>query len=362
MFRRFVSKVLRLTRPTSQTLKYLPLFDPQLDCTDRLSVTDNFVKAFQFEIHGTTEQIEIGHYWNPRTSYILEDCVLNTKFGLIFKNGKILADFNPRDGSAQDSAVINRARSTSVKLNRIGAPNHSVYFINSLGGNYAHWIIEELPKIMFVIENYPNVQFFSGNDLPDFSLEILSILSIFPTVINEHVVSIEKIILIDSVDVLWPHPVDLDRVVSLIKRLTSGADLNQKHPLIYISRKKSSRSLADESKLENYLIAKGFDVLYAEDLDFYEKMRQFSECEILIAPFGAGLTNLIFTPSKSLIIELANSSYWGPYYQVLSQLTDHRHVTIGLQAVPNSDFGSASEAIEKISQILDVEFKERSSK
>jgi len=361
MIRRFVSNVLRLGRPKGQSVKYLSLFDSPTDLSNRLSVSENFVKTFQISIHGSTEQIEIGHYWNPRTSYIVEDCVLNTKFGLVFKNGQILGDFNPREGSAQDSAAINRARSKSVKLKRLGAPNQSVYFINSLGGNYAHWIIEELPKIMFVLENYPNVQFFSSNDLPDFSLEILSILSILPTVISEPVVSVNEIILIDSCDVLWPHPVDLDRVISLSKRLTCGADLNHKHPLIYISRKKSSRSLEDESKLENYLVSRGFEVLHAEDLDFYEKLRQFSECEILIAPFGAGLTNLIFTPSKSLIIELASPSYWAPDYQVLSQLTNHRHVTVGLQATPKSNFGSAPEAIEKISQILDIELKNQLS-
>lgn len=362
MFRRFVSKMLRLARPISQTLKYLPLFDPQLDGSIRLGVTDNFFKAFQFEIHGTTRQIKIEHCWNSRTSYIVQDVILNTNFGLIFKNGKIVEDVNPRDGSAQDSAAINRACSTSRRYSSYGQPESPVYFINSLAGNYYHWITEELPKVVFTVENYSNVTFLVGNDFPSFANEILSLLTITPITISEPVIHLNAVILIERCDVGWPHPVDLNRAITLGSKLLESKNLNWNHKLIYISRKKSSRPLEDEYKLENYLASRGFEVLYTEDLDFVEKMRQFSECEILISQFGAGLTNLIFIPSKALIIELANSSYWGPYYQVLSQLTDHRHVTIGLQAAPKSDFGSAAEAIEKISHILDVEFKERSSK
>lgn len=75
---------------------------------------------------------------------------------------------------------------------------------------------------------------------------------------------------------------------------------------IFISRRKAQmRRICNEEQLRPLLAAAGFETIVAEDLTFAEQARIFSETEILIAPHGAGLTNMILMPPRGKIYEIA---------------------------------------------------------
>lgn len=72
-------------------------------------------------------------------------------------------------------------------------------------------------------------------------------------------------------------------------------------PNILISRKKANcRRVINEKELNESLAKRGFQSYVLEDLDFPTQVKLFSGAEIVVAPHGAGLTNMIF--SKNPII------------------------------------------------------------
>jgi len=62
---------------------------------------------------------------------------------------------------------------------------------------------------------------------------------------------------------------------------------------IYISRQNSSRKILNEDELIHMLRAHDFQIVQCEDLTVVEQICLFSQAEIIIAPHGAGLTNLL---------------------------------------------------------------------
>lgn len=73
-------------------------------------------------------------------------------------------------------------------------------------------------------------------------------------------------------------------------------------PRILISRSKASRRrVINENKLIDMLLPFGFSAYHLEDLNFTDQVKLFSQAEIVIAPHGAGLVNMIFSQNLTLI-------------------------------------------------------------
>ena len=78
---------------------------------------------------------------------------------------------------------------------------------------------------------------------------------------------------------------------------------------IYVSRRKSSRGPTNEPEVENEMKALGFDIVYAEELSFAQQVFTFSNASVLVGPHGAGLTNILFMPENSSLIEIFNKDF-----------------------------------------------------
>lgn len=78
---------------------------------------------------------------------------------------------------------------------------------------------------------------------------------------------------------------------------------------VYISRRRSSRPVSGEDRLEEILSSNGFEILYAEDLSFEDQVSVFSNCDFIVAPHGAGLANSVFCPEGTVVVELFNSDF-----------------------------------------------------
>lgn len=74
---------------------------------------------------------------------------------------------------------------------------------------------------------------------------------------------------------------------------------------VYISRKKATRrKVWNEEKVENILKKEGFAIIHTEEFSFYEQISIFSKVKILLSIHGSGLTNMIWMPEGSTILEM----------------------------------------------------------
>ncbi|SEQ55419.1 Protein of unknown function [Faunimonas pinastri] len=84
---------------------------------------------------------------------------------------------------------------------------------------------------------------------------------------------------------------------------------------IYISRRDVRlRSLANEPELLAELAKRGFEVICPSDLSHREQVELFSSADLVVATHGAALTNIMFMPPGSRVLEMFNGSHMiSPY-------------------------------------------------
>lgn len=86
---------------------------------------------------------------------------------------------------------------------------------------------------------------------------------------------------------------------------------------IYVSRAKASgRRVINEDEVIDFLKPLGFVSYSLEEMSFSQQVRLFSSAKRIIAPHGAGLTNIIFSPHNTSVIEFVtpwvSSGYFVP--------------------------------------------------
>jgi capsular polysaccharide biosynthesis protein len=69
----------------------------------------------------------------------------------------------------------------------------------------------------------------------------------------------------------------------------------------------------------HFLKGYNFTVIRPGELDFIEQVALFQSAEIIVAPHGAGLSNIVFCKPGTKIIEIFSSYYLNPCYWYISQ-------------------------------------------
>ena len=96
--------------------------------------------------------------------------------------------------------------------------------------------------------------------------------------------------------------------------------------LLYVSRRAASRRrLANEPDLEPRLKEMGFSIVQPERLGLVEQAKLFSAADCIVAPHGAGLTNVVFAPPGAHLVELFHPNAAAVCYQELALLGGLRY-------------------------------------
>ncbi len=72
-------------------------------------------------------------------------------------------------------------------------------------------------------------------------------------------------------------------------------------------------------------------------MSFEEQLALFSGLEVLIAPAGAGLSNMIFMKSSSTVICFSNERISGPFYPHLASIIGLYYYDVGGTAIHPSE-------------------------
>ncbi|GAB1543707.1 hypothetical protein NUACC21_63830 [Scytonema sp. NUACC21] len=108
-------------------------------------------------------------------------------------------------------------------------------------------------------------------------------------------------------------------------------------PYILISRRKTvGRRIINENEVIDALKPFGFVAYVLEDLSFSDEVRLFSQAKIVVAPQGAGLTNMIFA-EKLTVIELFSSFFVDDTFLYLAKELGFQYGFLKCQS-PSMDF------------------------
>ncbi len=105
----------------------------------------------------------------------------------------------------------------------------------------------------------------------------------------------------------------------------------------YFSRAKApeSRILEEESdNIDNILKEHGFETIYLENFSFHQQIEMAANADVIVAPHGAGLTNLIFSNANTKIVELNrrlhSENMMRPWFYQLASLKNLSYLGIDM--------------------------------
>lgn len=126
----------------------------------------------------------------------------------------------------------------------------------------------------------------------------------------------------------------------------------QRRHRIYISRRQApgGRHILNEDALRRMMEERGFTVQLLETLDITQQIELFYDATCVVAPHGAGLTNLLFAESVDLV-ELHPSAGIMPHYYFMTLAMGHRYHALCASAQGRHD--SFEVDISALARVLD---------
>ena len=118
---------------------------------------------------------------------------------------------------------------------------------------------------------------------------------------------------------------------------------------IMISRARSrGRRILNEAKLWAMLRERGFERVRMEEQDFADQVAMMQDTRMLLAPHGAGLTNMLFCPAGATIVELADPEFPNPNFYAMAGALGHNY------ALVHTETTEAKQALDR-DMIVDVD-------
>ena len=122
---------------------------------------------------------------------------------------------------------------------------------------------------------------------------------------------------------------------------------------LYISRRDTpKRKLAIETALEAEMESRGVEIVVASQLSFAEQIATFRDCRLLIAPHGAGLTNMLFCEPGTTVVEIRPSYLQNQAFTALARVCGHDYTLIKVEAA-DSESRAWSANTSAVLDILD---------
>lgn len=232
-------------------------------------------------------------------------------------------------------------------------------------GAYYHWMMDIVPRVDLLIKNghFDTIDYFVlGYNNLGFQKELLKKLNIEETkvipsndVFNFHIQARELVV----PSFISPNDSPSLEACLFLRKLFQFDRSNDKpHRKIYIQRN-TGRKILNEQELIDFLNTKSFEIVHPENLSVAQQARIFSEAEFVIAPHGAGLTNIVFCQSGTKIIDIFSPDWVNPCYWRLSSHMNLKYSYIlgqGKEILENENyFGIGKDIIldmEKFNQLF----------
>jgi len=288
----------------------------QISRTDPGRLEKNVHWKFQREYqHESPESfvaiVPQGRVWGDRGAIITPD-------------DQLLEDLSPEFGNP----ISEHSIFLQWKLAPVHFINGTVAVLSAAGGEgYFHWMFDVLPRIELLRCSHIDLnkidKFLINIFLHPFHEETLVKLGIPKTKVIESSkyphIKAEKLVVPSLPGVSGNMPNWACQF--LRKEFLRGNDAEKSDlaERIYISRAHAnSRKISNEAEVINFLSKLGFRIIFLESMSVAEQALLFSAAKVIIAPHGAGLTNLVFCNSGTKFIEIFSPYYVNVCYWSLS--------------------------------------------
>jgi hypothetical protein len=211
--------------------------------------------------------------------------------------------------------------------------------------NYFHWIFDILPRINLIETQNISIDRIYVQCSFEFQKRTLNLLGY-----NENsIINSDNIKIIRANNLVVSSMPGIPGTVptwacqflreKYIPQISKSKSENINACKIYISRKKAFyRRVINEDKVEFILKDYGFISVDLNELDFLEQVKLFQHAKYIVAPHGAGLSNIVFCNHNVKVLELFSPEYINPCYWYLSLSVGLKYYyLLGIPGLQNKD-------------------------
>ena len=264
--------------------------------------------------------------------------VLTVPGGRVYGEGSVITPDDQLLGDiSREHIVGGDQRQHSVysnwKLPRLTFVPGTVAVLAVAGGDcYWHWTFDSLPRIHLLRLSGEGIEgidkFITNRILYKFQSDTLKALGISIPMVLEGVkrhlhIRADRVI---APSVIYEFPpkwaCDFLRTELMPKIVQDHPKMRKR---LYISRADATtRRVLNERELVDCLSSFGFSTVTLFDKSVSEQATLFASAELIVAPHGSGLTNLVYCDPGSTVIELFSPTFINPIFWTLSE-------TLGLE-------------------------------
>ncbi|NEQ79845.1 MAG: glycosyltransferase family 61 protein [Moorea sp. SIO2I5] len=202
------------------------------------------------------------------------------------------------------------------------------------GHNYYHWIHDSLQKIYLIKDLLPpDILYIVPANLKSWQLHSLKLLDVnldnLRYFSGEEVWQLEQLYYSPTNTVSGHDSTESNEWLRSVfyQKLGIHTKSSEKTLNIYISRSQAtSRRIVNESDLLSLLDKWGFERFWLENMTLPEQIVLFSKAKSVVAPHGAGLTNLLFSQLGTNVLEIFEPNHFNSLcYWSMSESMGHNY-------------------------------------
>jgi len=207
--------------------------------------------------------------------------------------------------------------------------------------SYYHWMLDILPKLGLLeevgikLEDIDHILLREVNDWQGVTLKHLGVDSskVIET-LNNPLFQCERLLHIRLENGI---SMKMNRFIpQWVNRMFSNSDTNAERIKLYVSRPEGvRRGVSNEKELLPILEEFGYTVKKVEGLSISEQATLFNQADVIIAPHGGALTNIVFANAGTKVVELFGRHVYPYYYGLASVCNQEYHAIL---ENPEEDF------------------------
>ena len=190
-------------------------------------------------------------------------------------------------------------------------------------GPFFHWLFETLPNLLLALEHWPTAHILLPATYPPFIDQALRHL-LSPTEYATRLLRatgprrVSELVLISKDEMAgFVHPADIERLRRAF--LPPTEPVGQPAEVLYVSRvRTANRAVRGEQALETALRARGFTIVYAEELSLTAQIARFAGARLIVGLHGAGLSHVVWASAPAQVAEIFPAGYFNDCYARLS--------------------------------------------
>lgn len=274
------------------------------------------------DFHRICEAAAQGYELSAAGIALLEDARFQAPGGIVSVGGRFPEELVPLAGFPYSWQLLPAARTL---WSRPAAIPDGYLLGLQLAHSYYHWTCEILPLAQLIVEDDPEgrLPIYLGAQLPGFVAEHLRMLRLADRVqrLPSGVYTAGRLrVPVAPGGAEWPSPDHL-RAVRARLLTAAGTDPGGREAgrRLLISRDDAGdRRITNEAELLRTLEPLGFERLALSGLSAVDQIRTFRSAEIIVAPHGGGLANILFAPADCRIIELLGTRHVSACFMLMA--------------------------------------------